>query len=418
MPPMVDIAGQKFGKVTVREFAGRDKHGKCLWKCKCDCGRVFTVVGSELRSGNTKSCGCGKYRGKKPHDLTGRRFGMLTALEILPRRKKHGQYLRHGKYFWRCRCDCGRTASVSANQLTREMATSCGCKRLLTKRNAKREFEAKQEIRQNGKVLLMPGPAARYLKCSYHTLHKLWRIDCPALGEAIKPVGIKGPVGRTVDYYDKAQLDRAREALQKLPFVPKVEGAVYIGDAESKLGVSQRRVRALLAEAKAEPTYHPGKRTDGHFCWRTYVPEWFVDSYSPASKMARAPTDLNGASNNGRHDANGPPERRPGETDGAPAQGAIAHKTVATTEEHYEYSGHTRKAYATGRRGDPEVEAVLKFCYDTYIVQRKSKAQVLERVRKTFPKATYPDRQEHVKQASNRWASKFVPPLPLNRDPV
>ena len=33
-----DLTGQKFGRLTVVEQAGRTKYGNVLWKCKCDCG--------------------------------------------------------------------------------------------------------------------------------------------------------------------------------------------------------------------------------------------------------------------------------------------------------------------------------------------------------------------------------------------
>ena len=57
---LIDIRGQKFGKLEVIERAGSDKHKKATWLCRCDCGRETIVNGSDLRSGNTKSCGCTK----------------------------------------------------------------------------------------------------------------------------------------------------------------------------------------------------------------------------------------------------------------------------------------------------------------------------------------------------------------------
>lgn len=32
-----DLTGQTFGKLTVIERAGSDKHGNALWKCQCNC---------------------------------------------------------------------------------------------------------------------------------------------------------------------------------------------------------------------------------------------------------------------------------------------------------------------------------------------------------------------------------------------
>jgi len=49
-----DIAGRKYGHLTPVTYAG-DKS----WHCRCACGQVVTVPKTNLRSGRTKSCGCG-----------------------------------------------------------------------------------------------------------------------------------------------------------------------------------------------------------------------------------------------------------------------------------------------------------------------------------------------------------------------
>lgn len=54
---VLDLVGQKFGKLTVVEFSHMDKGHSCF-KCKCDCGNTVTVRSQNLRNGNTKSCGC------------------------------------------------------------------------------------------------------------------------------------------------------------------------------------------------------------------------------------------------------------------------------------------------------------------------------------------------------------------------
>jgi hypothetical protein len=53
-----DITGQRFGRLAVKQFAGRSRHRKALWECLCDCGNVTIVVGSDLRNGRTNSCRC------------------------------------------------------------------------------------------------------------------------------------------------------------------------------------------------------------------------------------------------------------------------------------------------------------------------------------------------------------------------
>jgi len=49
---------KKYGRLTVIGETGRNKHGKIQYECICDCGNKKTVLGVDLRSGNTKSCGC------------------------------------------------------------------------------------------------------------------------------------------------------------------------------------------------------------------------------------------------------------------------------------------------------------------------------------------------------------------------
>jgi len=53
-----DIKGKKFGRLTVLEVAEKSKWGKYYWFCKCKCGNDTKVLGSKLRDGHTKSCGC------------------------------------------------------------------------------------------------------------------------------------------------------------------------------------------------------------------------------------------------------------------------------------------------------------------------------------------------------------------------
>lgn len=53
----VNLAGQKFGKLTVIEL-DQESSGRRKWICKCSCGNTVSVREYNLKSGNTKSCGC------------------------------------------------------------------------------------------------------------------------------------------------------------------------------------------------------------------------------------------------------------------------------------------------------------------------------------------------------------------------
>lgn len=54
------------------------------------------------------------------NDLTGRKFGRLTVLELLPERK-------NGQLIWLCRCECGKTTAVRKRSLIQGSTRSCGC---------------------------------------------------------------------------------------------------------------------------------------------------------------------------------------------------------------------------------------------------------------------------------------------------
>lgn len=53
----LDLIGQRFGKLTVVELDGI-RNQNCYWRCKCDCGGEKVVLGAQLTSGKTRSCGC------------------------------------------------------------------------------------------------------------------------------------------------------------------------------------------------------------------------------------------------------------------------------------------------------------------------------------------------------------------------
>ena len=56
---MIDETGNKYGYLTVVKRGPNNARGKACWICDCDCGtKNILVIGSQLRNGKTKSCGC------------------------------------------------------------------------------------------------------------------------------------------------------------------------------------------------------------------------------------------------------------------------------------------------------------------------------------------------------------------------
>lgn len=58
MGKLIDLTGQKFGRLTVMGKYGKNKSGSINWICKCSCGGEKIVSSSGLRHGGTQSCGC------------------------------------------------------------------------------------------------------------------------------------------------------------------------------------------------------------------------------------------------------------------------------------------------------------------------------------------------------------------------
>lgn len=65
---------------------------------------------------------CARLSAAKLHDLTGRKFNLLTVLRHDPR-----QSARAKRPVWVCRCDCGKIKRVRSGNLRVGSVKSCGC---------------------------------------------------------------------------------------------------------------------------------------------------------------------------------------------------------------------------------------------------------------------------------------------------
>ena len=98
-----DLTGQKFGNLTAIEYIGNR-----MWKCECSCGspnclKVKNIHGYSLTRGATKSCGASTTGFK---DLSGEEFGAWKVIRYANKSK-----------MWVCKCSCGIEKVVHINNL-------------------------------------------------------------------------------------------------------------------------------------------------------------------------------------------------------------------------------------------------------------------------------------------------------------
>jgi hypothetical protein len=118
---LIDLIGERFGRLVVLRRGSRRDRRHSFWLCRCDCGKRKQVRGDSLKCGAIKSCGQGCLpRGHSPEDIAGQVFGRLTAIK----RMGHTSW-RISR--WRCQCRCGRKIIARLDQLRDGTTKSCGC---------------------------------------------------------------------------------------------------------------------------------------------------------------------------------------------------------------------------------------------------------------------------------------------------
>lgn len=81
MNRLIDLTGQRFGRLTVVSRAENDARGQARWYCNCECGAENIIVrGRHLISGHTQSCGCLHNEG----------FSAITSKHLKSNEKLYG----------------------------------------------------------------------------------------------------------------------------------------------------------------------------------------------------------------------------------------------------------------------------------------------------------------------------------------
>lgn len=117
---------------------------KRVWHCICECGKECDVRASDLKSGNTTSCGCQSSRNRSVglEDLTGKQFGDFIVVDRAPNKvTPSGQQTR----VWHCKCKkCGLERNIQASQL-KKISGKCSCN--ASKMAKRKEYPKKKRFK-------------------------------------------------------------------------------------------------------------------------------------------------------------------------------------------------------------------------------------------------------------------------------
>lgn len=96
MAQLIDKTGKRYGRLLVKSYAGKNNKGKHIWNCICDCGKEKIVVGDNLSSGRSKSCGCLK---KEFLARKGNQYGYYENRELAILRIQYSHIKRRNSKF-------------------------------------------------------------------------------------------------------------------------------------------------------------------------------------------------------------------------------------------------------------------------------------------------------------------------------
>ena len=75
----MDLTGQKINGILVLKKIGVNKRHKSIFLCKCFCGNEFICIGSNLKNGNTGSCGCLAKKVSRNNGLKNRKHNLTNT---------------------------------------------------------------------------------------------------------------------------------------------------------------------------------------------------------------------------------------------------------------------------------------------------------------------------------------------------
>ena len=96
--PRLELAGKRFGQMTVERDVGANQYGARLWQCRCACGNVVRATAGELR--RRKSCGCAtlvRTHGAAARNARfAREYGVWEGMKARCYNRRHKRYADWG----------------------------------------------------------------------------------------------------------------------------------------------------------------------------------------------------------------------------------------------------------------------------------------------------------------------------------
>ena len=74
------LTGAVYGELTITGFAGPDEQGKSTYRCRCNCGNETVTRGTNLKNGQTQSCGC---LAKRAASVSNKTHGLSRSPEYI-----------------------------------------------------------------------------------------------------------------------------------------------------------------------------------------------------------------------------------------------------------------------------------------------------------------------------------------------
>ena len=95
-----DMTGESFNGCKVISYVGT-KNRRAVWKCICFCGEEFEAVGTQIRNGHKKSCGCLRSKvttekNYKHGKVNTRLYTIWSGMKARCNNVKHPAYDRYG----------------------------------------------------------------------------------------------------------------------------------------------------------------------------------------------------------------------------------------------------------------------------------------------------------------------------------